>query len=121
MNKKRKITIKDPHLRKIRTNLRNILSEVVINSITEMREYEEDFGFSDPNDHQCYLEYSKRVEALDTVWKESICVCPICGSREKDMTYNPELKEWDCVDCYQEHREWYETHDHPEGRSNPFP
>ena len=34
--------------------------------------------------------------------RESICFCQMCHSSDKDMSYNPKLKRWDCVDCSKE-------------------
>lgn len=53
------------------------------------------------------VELSGRRSRLDTAWKNSICVCPVCGSRTSDMTFNPYLKAWFCVDCYEKNRDFY--------------
>lgn len=47
------------------------------------------------------------IDSLNTAWKKSICVCPVCGSQTSDMTYNPVEEKWFCVRCYKENQAFY--------------
>ena len=53
------------------------------------------------------IKLSDKRDKLDYAWSNSICICPVCGSRTSDMTFNPYLKAWFCVDCYEKNRDFY--------------
>jgi hypothetical protein len=96
VKKKKTIVIKNPKLRKARNNLRYIISEAVISKWVEL----------DQNGEKIRSLADKR-DKLDTAWKKSICVCPVCGSRTSDMTFNPYDKYWYCVKCYGENQGFF--------------
>ena len=50
---------------------------------------------------------SDKRDKLDTAWKKSICMCPSCGSRTSDMTFNPNGEHWFCATCYQKYHDFY--------------
>ena len=113
MKKKRTISITNPRLKIIRDALREIISittiaklERIIQNNTRISEvyvnsdYSQEWGMK-------VKELSNKRDKLDTAWKNSICVCPTCGSRTSDMTFNPYLKAWFCVDCYEKNRRFY--------------
>jgi hypothetical protein len=39
--------------------------------------------------------------------KQSICMCPVCGSTTSDMVFNTYDKYWHCIKCYNENQEFY--------------
>lgn len=103
MKKKRTIMIRDPLLRKIRNALREIISNAANEEYRRLiKEKERVDVYSDKNQ-----ELEINLDRLDTARKNSICVCPVCGSRTSDMTFNPHLKAWFCVDCYEKNRQFY--------------
>ncbi len=103
MNKKRTISIKDPRLQRIRNSLRYIISEATIKETGELVREKSKTNIDDPRRP---ILANKR-DKLDTAWKKSICVCPTCGSRTNDMTFNPANESWFCVKCYQERHDFY--------------
>jgi len=52
---------------------------------------------------------SDKIDQLFTSWKKSICICPVCGSRTSDMTFNPFDKYWYCTKCYEENHEFFKS------------
>lgn len=113
MKKKRTISITNPKLRRFRDSLRGIVSKVVIeeigNTIKQKGEIIKELQQNSENNilYKKKLELINKRDKLDTAWKNSICVCPVCGSRTSDMTFNPHLKAWFCVDCYEKNRQFY--------------
>lgn len=102
---KKEITIKDPKLRKIRDGLRNIISEAVISKRGELIREESILNLNLHKDQIILL--SDEIDKLYTSWKKSICVCPVCGSRTSNMTFNPSDKYWYCTKCYEENHEFF--------------
>jgi len=106
MDKIRTISIKDERLRKIRNNLRFLLSEIVLDKRKELSEQigvlrkkknnniitEDQFW---KNRRVLSDKGSKLLSALN----KSICTCSICGSEDSDMVYIPRFEKWYCVDC----------------------
>ncbi len=107
MNKKRTISIKDTRLQRIRNSLRYIISEAAIKKSGELIRENSKLNLDDHREQIKIL--SDKRNKLDTAWDKSICVCPICGSRTSDMTFNPDAESWYCVKCYQERHEFYIT------------
>lgn len=103
VKRKKTIVIKNPKLKKVRDNLRYVLSEALI---AETGKLVREKAKTDINDKNRPLLADKR-DKLDTAWKKSICVCPLCGSRTSDMTYNPYDNYWYCVKCYGENQEFF--------------
>ena len=110
MKRAKTIVIKDPKLRKIRDNLRKIL-------ILECVAREEEISArmrklqlgKDGSLRSLSITEGEEISKLDVQlrkymfsMRESICFCQMCHSSNKDMSYNPKLKRWDCVDCSKE-------------------
>lgn len=104
MKKKRSIIIKTPQLRKFRNNLRALYFQVSKIRIHQLRE-ERRKAYKEKDPVRFTIESKKN--ALDSSFHKSICYCSKCYAFDKDMTYNPLMKEWFCVDCYQELHEYY--------------
>lgn len=83
MHKVRSTFIKDPRLRKIRKNLRDLI-------ITATRERMREVMDSD------WKQYKELKQALN----KSICRCYSCRRSDLDMTYSPRFKAWYCFICY---------------------
>ncbi|MFX1353052.1 MAG: hypothetical protein ACFE8V_06870 [Promethearchaeota archaeon] len=91
MKKKKTITIKNASLQRIRTNFRAIL---LSKAIIEMENSKKKGDWENYN-------------ALNKLSYTSICQCFVCGNGERDMTYNPSLKSWFCVKCFQDSKDFY--------------
>ncbi len=115
MRKRKTIIIRDPKLRRIRNNLR----EVLIHEIVKREEkifarkkkilYDEIGRFHDLNDKENNEVQRLNLEFRDYVFllRDSICFCQGCRAADKDMSYNPTLKKWYCIDCCKEFQEEY--------------
>lgn len=101
---KRIIMLKDPQLRRIRTELRNLLFKAF--EIHHSRYFDEmdsircnkslSFEEREKINHEIYQESEK----LRGSFKRSVIHCRLCGSRDLDLVYNPVLNAWYCEACY---------------------
>ncbi len=115
MKKKRTISIKDPKLRKIRNNLRLLLSKAA--SVQWRLHFDEQHKLNtDLNGNFRNMSESKKQKAAELTEKmrkihilrdKSIIQCPVCKRIDRDMTFNPEFKEWYCTQCYKDMGEFY--------------
>lgn len=115
MKKKRTVSIKDPRLRRIRNNLRLLLLELT--SAQLKRYFEErhklhmdlDGNYRNLSESKKprASELTKKMREIDILRDRSIIRCPSCRMNDRDMTFNPELKQWYCVQCYREMGEFY--------------
>ncbi|MFW9879240.1 MAG: hypothetical protein ACFFG0_39680 [Candidatus Thorarchaeota archaeon] len=85
--------------------MRYIFSEAVISKRGELIRKESKLNLEQNEDQIILL--SDKIDQLDTFWKKSIFVCPVCGSRTSDMTFNPYDEYWYCTKCYGENQEFY--------------
>lgn len=122
MKKKKTITIKNPKLRKIRNNLRELLIEWKIKQWRELNEEYKKIHYDQAGRVRHSKELSKgerfkvgriqeQMKTLDDIMTGSICKCTVCGAPDKDMTYNPVEKRWFCVDCYKLNQDFYKDTD----------
>jgi len=112
MKKKRTISITNPKLRVIRNTLREIISRASDSIERELIQERDNLCLEKDEERIRFL--SDKIDKLSYVWKNSICVCPVCGSRTSDMTFNPHLKAWFCVDCYEKNRQFYVKRGEPQ-------
>ncbi len=101
MNKKKTIALKDPRLRKIRNNLREVISLVSIAEETKIFKlmHQEDKGTTEG--YERYRQMHAKMDALSVSKKESTIRCPACSfGADRDVRYNPYDKAWYCVDCF---------------------
>ena len=108
MKKKRTISVQHPQLVKFRNFLREVISiaeDVEIGKILDegrgLRPIESEA------DGKLVRELSDKRNKLDAAMDRSICVCSLCGSRTSDMTFNPYMEGWFCVNCYEKSRRFY--------------
>ncbi len=115
MKKKRTISIKDPKLRKIRNNLRLLLIRA---TSAEWRKYfDEQHRLNTDLDGNIRnlseskkprtAELTRKMNEIKRIVEASIIQCPVCRKIDKDMIFNPELKEWYCIQCYRGMGEFY--------------
>ena len=115
MKKKKSIVIKNSSLQKIRNNFRRILileSNKRSGKITDSRraiEQDSNGNLRDlsAKEQRKVIDLCARSGYLSDKLKDSICVCGTCHAVDKDMTYNPTIKSWYCVDCFNEFRDTY--------------
>jgi len=121
MDKKRKMEIKHPQLRKIRDALRKAIVDATYDRLSEIMDEQ---GKYPVEEKEKLIPLVRKEQALRRALKASICICPICNSQTSDMIHNPHNKSWYCLDCYQELHEWYKhSPNSTESRHapNPFP
>jgi hypothetical protein len=51
---------------------------------------------------------------LRYAYNSSIIKCPVCMSIDKDMTYNPVLEKWFCIEFYEENKKFELEQGNPE-------
>ena len=127
MKKRKSIRIKNPTLKKIRNELRNLLFSAKSAKIHEIldkkQELQQTEGFWDENHpnyktlHKKTQELSIQENKLSSAFSKSIIFCPVCMKMDKDMTYNPYYEEWYCMECYEANRVFYIE----EGRPDLYP
>lgn len=108
MNKKRTISIRHPQLVRFRNALREVISTA---KLVELRKIRGEKKGLEPTESNVDLKQLKilsdKRHRLEAAWKKSLCTCPLCGSRTSDMTFNPYVKKWFCVNCYKKNHEFY--------------
>ncbi|MFX1296922.1 MAG: hypothetical protein ACFFD2_18950 [Promethearchaeota archaeon] len=105
LKKKKTIVIKDPQLRKIRNNIRDLVlkaSRTVQHRILD--EIERLKTTDSPNNNQVIKELYHRESLIEDSLRHSILLCPVCFKSDKGMVYNPVRKVWYCVECYEKLR-----------------
>ena len=110
MKRAKTIIIKDPKLRKIRDNLRKILILECVAREKEISVRMRKLQLGDDGGlRSLSITEGEEISKLDVELRKymfsmrgSICFCQMCHSSNKDMSYNPKLKRWDCVDCSRE-------------------
>lgn len=124
LKKKRTIRIKSPQIRKIRNELRILLQRAISSKLNELSDEESKLqqsnGFWDEN-HPSYETLHREMRKLTSqgnnlryAYNASILKCPVCMRIDKDMTFNPILKKWYCVECYEDNKTFQIKQGHPE-------
>ena len=111
VRKKKTVVINNPQLMRMRNNFRNILLAAVH---IKMQEY-----LAEEARRKGSRKYAGLQQELRRAENSSICRCPRCRARDKNMTFNPVDKTWYCVQCYLEMQHW--TAKKKTGVSNLFP
>jgi len=121
MKKKRTIRLKDPKLRKIRTELRTLLvreaNKRVGDLIKEQSNLRKTRPLHDEKYYQLYDELVNQENQLRKLKAASICSCANCTDRKEDHVFNPNTREWYCEKCYQRLKKGYTKR----GKPNLFP
>lgn len=105
VKKKRTISIKDSKLRKIRNSLREIISKASVSYERELIQKKSNLSIE--TDKEELKTLAGKRDEIHSALNKSICICPVCKSRTSDMTFNPYLKAWFCVECYEKNRQFY--------------
>jgi len=121
---KRTIKITSPRLRKIRNNLREVLHLAESSEMDDLLDQRANIQKSTNFWDECHPQYQEmrkevqdlasRASELSSAFKASIVICPVCMRIDRDMTYNPILKKWYCVECYEDNRKFQIRQGQPE-------
>ncbi|TXT59235.1 MAG: hypothetical protein BAJALOKI3v1_1100002 [Promethearchaeota archaeon] len=115
MKKKRIITLKDPKLRKIRKNLRELLLKAFSERLSEVRSKKDKIR---ENPDLNYYEKKEKLIELQSIIQDLTLAkngaplsCSTCKRIDIDLVYNPVFEEWYCEECYefnsQGHKDWF--------------
>jgi len=107
---KRIISVKNPKLRKIRNEMREVLlqaRDAELDKITyemELMEFDKDDNRITIDDlTPSQLERFRELQHLKNenreIGRKSICMCYNCGKPDQDMFYNYPYRAWFCVEC----------------------
>jgi hypothetical protein len=105
MKKKRVITLKDPKLRKIRKNLRELLLKAFSRKLNEILDKKKEI-MRDP-DLNYYEKQEKQIELqsiiqdLKLAKRSAPLSCSTCKRIDIDLVYNPVYNCWYCEECYE--------------------
>ncbi len=124
------IRLKSERLRRIRSELRNLLlsawkssemeikvkmDEIIEHGDPYCRKHFRELNISDEDLEYGNLSHEDRLREMARFYKEqwrldeplfhSICTCRWCGDFEADLIYNPVMKAWYCEDCYSKRQE----------------
>ena len=114
MKKKRTIRLKDPRLRKVRTELRTLLSlmwqkqKKILND--QINEVYNDKSLAYLSKKKEVNQILEKIIALDRTYLHGLHGCRLCGRREPDLTYNPGDNMWYCDSCYEFNQDYYKRH-----------
>ena len=104
IKKKRLIVLKNPRLRKIRTELRNLLKQAFDEHYSR---YFEQMGIIRDDSSLSYDEKERRCneicqesQKLKISYLHSITGCRVCDKADVDLVYNPVLNTWFCERFY---------------------
>lgn len=105
MKLKREIRIKNPRLRTIRDNFREILylewdgrSRGIIRAQSDLLDVK-------PFQEEEFDRLQAKLGENRIIMKSSIVMCGWCSHKNKDAIYNPSNRQWFCPGCYDEHKE----------------
>ena len=113
MKHKRIITIKDPRLRKIRNEFRNLWLAAYGAEWRRLNDKLEDLSFDEDENIltiadmrrigtlERFRSLQKAQSDLDVALRRSICSCSSCGRADVDMYYNKPYNSWFCLGCVQ--------------------
>ena len=105
MKKKRVIKLKNPKLRKIRKNLRelllNVFSEKLSEILDEKGKIRENQAVSNNEKVKKLRDLSREIQNLELAKRKAPLSCSTCKRIDIDLVYNPVYNTWYCEDCYE--------------------
>ena len=99
MNKKRTIRLKDPKLRKIRTELRTLLVRGTNKRIADLIKKQSSLLDNPSFDGEKSSLLENQKNKLRKLMDASICCCATCSDMKKDHVFVPKTREWYCEKC----------------------
>ncbi|TFG23188.1 MAG: hypothetical protein EU532_13725 [Promethearchaeota archaeon] len=101
MNRNKVIALKDPKLKKIRENLREVIYQAVMDRKRELRALMENEDRDTEEGYKRYNELANERGRLDAQMRGSTVACPACNfGLLRDVKYNTYDKGWYCLECY---------------------
>lgn len=108
MKKKKTIIIKNPHLRKIRDNLRVVLNLAIHERCNELFDLMVQVDRSTDKGRDQYFALMYKCDDLRSAEKNSTIQCGACNfGIDRDVRFNPFDKAWYCIECYDLIRDQY--------------
>jgi len=115
MKKKRVIKLKDPKLRNIRKNLRELLLKVFSEKLSEILEKQKEIRRNPDLTYDQKVEGQRELESiiqdLTLDMRKAPLSCSTCSRIDIDLVYNPVFETWYCEECYEfnsrGHSDWY--------------
>ena len=108
MKHKREIKIKNPRLRALRNNLREVLWlewDRRLRAIVSAQSNALDTELPQEEKLRLHGELEVELGEIRGLMKPCIVMCGWCHHRDKDAIYNPSNRQWFCPRCYSEHKE----------------
>lgn len=115
----KRVIIQNKRLRKLRNSLRQILILAVYDEIDILDNFDslyEAWLDLKPEEQKEVAYLQGTIHELLTSLNNSICVCPLCTSEDKDMVYIPENETWYCIECQEKGLIWDPSHESEEDR-----
>jgi len=101
MNHNKIIALKDPKLKKIRENLREIIFQAVMDREDQLIELMEKEDRDTEEGYERYHELEEKKLELDRAMRYSTVTCPACNfGLLRDVKFNTYDKCWYCLECY---------------------
>ncbi|MHA1197051.1 MAG: hypothetical protein ACTSRH_14745 [Promethearchaeota archaeon] len=110
INKRRRIIIKNPQLRRIRNSLRQVIELEALRREEKLMDKKHSmmldksgkyFGGDRKKIIKAARKLTKKIWEIERPLRDSIIECAVCGHSDRDMEYIPEEKAWFCLDCAQ--------------------
>ena len=108
MKKKKTIIIKNPHLRRIRDNLRVVLNLAVHEKWNNLFDLMVQKDRSTEEGYKEYWELQDKMDGLKSAQTSSTIQCGACNfGIDRDVRFNPFDNAWYCIECYDLIRDQY--------------
>ena len=111
MKKSKKVELKNPHLIRIRNNLRKLIESAYYARMHQIHEIRMKLLKEEPitsEEKEFYDKFAEEEKNLRRSHNDSILFCPLCKSSEKDMVFQPYRRRWLCVEDFDDLMEKYE-------------
>lgn len=110
--KKRLISLKNPQLSRIRTEMRNLLRSAFEDHYLRLFDQINSIRLDESLEHEVKKEKIQEIflksEELKRAFLHSVAGCRLCGRTDLDLIYNPVLNTWYCKGCYEFNREGHQ-------------
>ncbi|TFG23186.1 MAG: hypothetical protein EU532_13715 [Promethearchaeota archaeon] len=101
MNRNKVIALKNPKLKKIRENLREVIYQSVMDRKCELRVLMKKEDRETMDGLKRYRELEHKISELTRAMSSSTVTCPTCNfGLLHDVKFNTYSKSWFCLECY---------------------
>jgi len=116
--KEKEVIVKNVYLRNLRNNLRKAILLAGDSQFLEATQEDRAIMFwpnGDPRpmsvQEKAQSEYLQSVkDKLYFGFNNSICICPVCGAMDKDMSFDYSGKKWFCIDCHKKRKAFHHNY-----------